>query len=141
MRTLLLAAGMVASGTHGGDVHLAKPAGGADPMRWEGLALGEVVDATQLERIVVLRAVTSAPRERDLANLRRMLADGAGARLRAGGGKSAPWRVREGVWHALLLMRSGQVFELEVVTDGDGLSGCLAAEDGASGCFSVPPPS
>ena len=88
---------------------------GADPLRWRGMALGAVVDPAQVERIILLRAVTSAPRELDLANLRRILAASAPLRLEAPDAPPPPpWQPRQGIWHALLLMRSGQVFELEL---------------------------
>ncbi|MGJ4802594.1 hypothetical protein [Luteimonas sp. SDU82] len=140
MKALVLAAGMaMTAGAADADVHLGKPLAGADPLRWRGMALGAVVDPAQVERIILLRAVTSAPRELDLANLRRILAASAPLRLEAPDAPPPPpWQPRQGIWHALLLMRSGQVFELELHAGDAGLRGCLAAEDGARGCFVLP---
>ena len=137
---MALLAGMAfAAGATGADVHLGKH-GGGDPSRWQGLTVGAVLDPAQVERIIVLRAVTSAPRELDLANLRRMLADSAHLPLQPPSMAPAPpWRPRDGIWHAVVLMRSGQVFDLELHADGAGLRACLAAEDGARGCFQPPP--
>ncbi|MGY1519498.1 hypothetical protein [Luteimonas sp. A482] len=123
----------------GTDVHLGKPAAGGDPQRWQGMALGVLVDPAQVERIILLRAVTSAPRELDLANLRRILAEGAALPLQVPDAPPPPpWQPRDGIWHALLLMRTGQVFDLEIHAGDGGLRGCLAAEDGARGCFVLP---
>ncbi len=121
------------------DVHLGKPPV-ADPASWQGRTLGEVVDAAQVERVILLRAVTSAPADLDLANVRRMLADGAGVPMEAPDPSRPlpPWRARDGIWHAVLLMRSGGVFELEIHAVGGRRRGCLAAEDGSFGCFDLP---
>lgn len=137
MKAMALAAGMALTG---GDVHLDKPMDTVDPVRWQGVPVGDVADVAQIGRIIVLRAATSAPRELDLANLRRMLADSAGAPLQPVA-KAPPWQPRDGIWHALLLMRSGQVLDLEIRAGGTGLQGCLASEDGARACFEVPPAS
>ncbi|TWT21183.1 hypothetical protein FQY83_07420 [Luteimonas marina] len=121
------------------DVHLGKlPA--ADPASWQGRTLGEVVNAAQVERVILLRAVTSAPADLDLANVRRMLVEGADAQMEAPDPLRplSPWRARDGIWHAVLLMRSGGVFELEIHAVGDRRRGCLAAGDGAFGCFDLP---
>lgn len=138
---MALLAGMAfAAGATGGDVHLGKPAGGVATAPWHGLTVGEVLDPAQVQRIIVLRAVTSAPRELDLANLRRMLADSAHLPLRPPSMAAAPpWRTRDGIWHAVVLMQSGQVFELDVHAGEAGLRACLAAGDGARGCFEPPP--
>lgn len=122
-----------------GDVHLGKPPA-AGPAAWQGRTLGDVVDAAQVERVILLRAVTSAPAALDLANVRRMLADGAGAQMEAPGPSRPlpPWRARDGIWHAVLFMRSGRVFDLEIHAVDGRLRGCLAAEDGARGCFDLP---
>jgi hypothetical protein len=45
--------------------------------------------------------------------------------------------VRQGTWHAVLLTRSGRVFELEIDVDGRGRRACLLADDGARGCFDL----
>ncbi|WP_202844314.1 hypothetical protein [Luteimonas saliphila] len=118
------------------DVNLAKP-GRDDPARWRGKTLGDVVDASEVERVILLRAATSAPADLDLRNVRRMLAAHADAPLQATDEHAVPWRVRDGIWHAVLLMRSGRVFELEIDADGGGRRGCLLADDGARGCFDL----
>ena len=142
MKALVLAAGMMmATGATDHDVHLAKPAAAGDPLRWDGMALGAVVDPAQVERVILLRAVTSAPRELDLANLRRILTESAALPLQVPDAPpSGPWQPRDGIWHALLLMRSGQVLDLEIHAGEGGLRGCLAAEDGARGCFVLAQP-
>jgi len=130
---------LMAGGAMAGDVHLGKlPA--ADPASWQGRTLGDVVDAAQVERVILLRAVTSAPADLDLANVRRMLADGAGAQMEASDSPRPlpPWRAREGIWHAVLLMRSGRVFDLEIHAVGGRRRGCLVADDGSLGCFDLP---
>lgn len=142
MKALGLMVGMMmtASAT-GADVHLGKPGEGSDPLRWQGMALGAVVDPAQVERVILLRAVTSAPRALDLANLRRILVDSAALPLQVPDSpQPAPWQRRDGIWHALLLMRSGSVFDLEIHAGEAGLRGCLAAEDGVRGCFVLPQP-
>src|SRR5690606_11799736 len=128
---LLLAGGAMAA-----DVNLAKP-GRDDPARWQGKVLGEVLDATQVERVILLRALTSAPADLDLRHLRRMLSAHADAPLRPADDHAAPWRMRDGTWHAVLLMRSGRVFELEVDADGGDRRGCLLGDDGGRGCFDL----
>lgn len=142
MKVLALVTGMMmAAGATGTDVHLGKPGAGGDPLRWQGMALGAVVEPAQVERVILLRAVTSAPRELDLANLRRILAESAPLLLQVPDvPPRAPWQPRDGIWHALLLMRSGQVFDLEIHAGAGGLRGCIAAEDGARGCFVLPQP-
>jgi len=142
VKALVLVAGMMmAAGATDTDVHLGKPGGSGDPLRWRGMALGAVVDPAQVERVILLRAVTSAPRELDLANLRRILAESATLPLQVPDAPPpGPWRPRDGIWHALLLMRSGQVLDLEIHAGDDGLRGCLAAEDGARGCFELARP-
>ncbi len=127
---------LLAGATMAADVNLAKPGGGS-PSAWQGRLLGEVAAEGEVERVLLLRAVTSAPPQLDLANLRRMLAGNAAAPLQPTEGADAPWRVRDGTWHALLLMRDGRVLELEIGAEGRDRRGCLRAEDGASGCFDL----
>ena len=128
---LLLAGAAMAA-----DVNLAKPGRGS-PSAWEGRVLGEVADEAEVERVLLLRAVTSAPASLDLANLRRKLVENAAAPLQPMEALDAPWRVRDGIWHALLLMRDGRVLELEIGAEGRERRGCLRAGDGASGCFDL----
>lgn len=131
-----LAGLLLAGAAMAGDIHLDKPQAG-EPPSWQGRTLGEVADASQVERVLLLRAVTSAPRALDLANLRRMLADYADAPLRPMDAPPVPWRVREGIWHAMLLMRDGQVLELTVESGRRGLCGCLRNDAGSHGCFDL----
>lgn len=119
------------------DVNLAKP--GRDPGRWAGLTVGEAVDADQVERVILLRAVTSAPAELDLRNLRRTLERHAGVPLQPREEVLAPWRERDGSWHALLLMHGGGVVELEIGVGPGQRRACLLADDGARGCFDLAP--
>lgn len=130
---------LLAGAAMAADVHLAKPQRD-DPLQWQGRTLGEVADVSQVERVLLLRAVTSAPPALDLANLRRILADHAGAPLRPVDAPPVPWRVREGIWHAVLLMRDGRLLELEIEAEGLGLRGCLRSDAGASGCFDLSDP-
>ncbi|TYT25678.1 hypothetical protein FZO89_05075 [Luteimonas viscosa] len=127
---------LLAGGAMAADVNLAKP-DPDDPPRWQGRTVGEVLDAASVERVILLRAVTSAPADLDLANLRRTIADHAHVPLQPRDGSFAPWRVRQGTWHAVLLMRSGRVFELEIDLDGRDRRACLLADDGARGCFEL----
>ncbi|MDH5834682.1 hypothetical protein [Luteimonas kalidii] len=118
------------------DVNLAKP-GPDDPPRWRGLTVGEVLDAALVERVILLRAVTSAPPDLDLANVRRTIAEHAHVPLQPRDEVFAPWRVRQGTWHAVLLLRSGRLMELEIDVDGGERRACLLADDGARGCFDL----
>ena len=137
LRWLALLPGLLLTGAAmAADVNLAKPGGGS-PSAWQGRLLGEVAAEGEVERVLLLRAVTSAPAELDLANVRRMLIENAAAPLQSPDAPEAPWRVRDGTWHALLLMRDGRVLELEIGAGGRDLRGCLRADDGASGCFDL----
>src|SRR5690606_22647779 len=105
LRWLALLPGLLLTGAAmAADVNLAKPGGGS-PSAWQGRLLGEVAAEGEVERVLLLRAVTSAPAELDLANVRRMLIENAAAPLQPPDAPEAPWRVRDGTWHALLLMR------------------------------------
>ena len=116
-------------------VHRGTPADATDPVRWQRVAVGEVVDVARIGRIVVLRAATSAPRELDPANLRRMPAT---VPCRCSRSPGPPLQSRDGVWDALLLMRSRRVLDLEIHSDAAGLQGWLASEDGARAGFEAP---
>ncbi|TQM17567.1 hypothetical protein FB548_0952 [Pseudoxanthomonas sp. 3HH-4] len=56
------------------DVDLAKTGPGrAEAVAWQGRTLSQVLPVDAIDRIVLLKAVTSAPADLDLRNLRRML--------------------------------------------------------------------
>jgi hypothetical protein len=134
---MMLAGGAMADEVIANDVNLAKP--GRDPGRWAGLTVGEAVEASQVERVILLRAATSAPAGLDLRNVRRMLDRHAASPLQSREEAFAPWRVRDGTWHALLLMRDGGVVEFEIGLGQGPRRACLLADDGARGCFDLAP--
>lgn len=141
--------GMVSGSAAAADVDLAKggtgPAGG---FAWEGQTLSQVLPVDDIERIVLLKAVTSAPASLDLRNLRRMLGDAAHAPLhRADDDARAllQWGGHDTIWEAVLLTRTGGVFGLVIRADDEtehmagGHRACLADETGRRGCFGIPP--
>ncbi|MFP3813370.1 hypothetical protein, partial [Bacillus sp. SIMBA_005] len=52
---------------------LVKSASRPDAARWTGLAITDVVPAGSIQRIVMTRAITSAPGDVDLGNIRSLL--------------------------------------------------------------------
>lgn len=143
--TLLAVLGMAAANAGAADVDLAK----ALPERsagfaWQGRTVAQVVPLAGIERLVLLKAVTSAPAVLDMRNLRRMLRDAAAMPLQtprdderrplqAGGPDT--------IWEAVLLMRDGRVFGLTVRPGGapdHRHRGCLTDADGRRGCFDIP---
>ncbi|HET6396936.1 MAG TPA: hypothetical protein VFF91_08875 [Pseudoxanthomonas sp.] len=134
---LLAALGGLAGGLDvpAGDVDLAKtavPEGG-----WSGRRVGEVLDVAAIERVVLLKALTSATGGHDLQAIRRMLDVAAAQPFLDGPAPRAlldAWP--EGsVWEAVILTRDGTVFGFSA----DGERACLRGPDGRSGCFAPPP--
>lgn len=119
------------------DVHLGKPRSAADPSRWEGRVLGEVIDVDAIARVILLRAVTSAPATLDLENVCRALADSVGATLQAPpAARRHDLGLQEVIWHAVLLDRSGKAYDLKIGCDDDRRRiACLVDEAGHRGCF------
>ena len=133
----LLGLGMlVGGGTDGarGDADLAK--GRQQTDAWTGLTVGEVLAEDQVQRVILLKAVTSAMAGLDLANLRRLLRDAAPLRFTAGE-PGWPWRSpdRDATWEAVLIAHDGRVFALVV----GGARAGLRDQDGRGGCFPRPP--
>lgn len=116
-----------------GDVDLTKSAPVHGSTAWAGRRVGEVVEVEQIERIVLLKAVTSAMAGLDLANIRRLLADAADTRFLDEPAARALLRMGhdDTTWEAVLLMRDGRVLGF---TAGGGRA-CLQAGDGQGGCF------
>jgi len=142
---LLAALGMTAATAGAADVDLAK----ASPERsagfaWQGRTLAQVVAVEDIERLVLLKAVTSAPAALDMRNLRRMLRDAAGMPLQAAREEEhRPLQAGgpDTVWEAVLLMRDGGVFGLAVRPGGTQdrrHRGCLTDAAGRRGCFDIP---
>ena len=129
------------------DVDLVKTGPGrAEAFAWQGRTLSQVLPVDAIERIVLLKAVTSAPADLDLRNLRRMLRDAAGAPLRTADhdGQGFPQLgSNDTIWEAVLLTRAGDVFGLvirpDVAAAGEGAHrACLTDEAGRRGCFGIP---
>lgn len=142
---LLAVLGMAAATAGAADVDLAK-ALPADPQgfAWQGRTLAQVLPVDAIERLVLLKAVTSAPAALDMRNLRRMLRDAAATPLQAPApGERQPLQAggADTVWEAVLLTRDGGVFGLVV---RPGLGGqaqrhraCLTDAAGRRGCFDI----
>ena len=142
---LLAALGMAAATAGAADVDLAK----ASPEQsagfaWQGRTLAQVVAVEDIERLVLLKAVTSAPAALDMRNLRGMLRDAAGMPLQAAREEEhRPLQAGgpDTVWEAVLLMRDGGVFGLAVRPGGTQdrrHRGCLTDAAGRRGCFDIP---
>lgn len=103
---------------------------------WAGRRLDEVLDLDGIERIVLVKAVTSAPGDIDLANVRRIL---RAARGEAHGGRGMrPGLLRMGsddaTWEGLLLMRSGDVLGFAI----GRAEICLTGAGGRRACWDEP---
>ena len=144
---LLAVLGMAAANAGATDVDLAK----AQPPRsaefaWQGRTLSQVLPVEDIERLVLLKAVTSAPAALDMRNLRRMLRDAAGEPLQVPQeGERQPLQAGgpDTIWVAVLLTRDGGVFGLSVRPGEAGRSerrhrACLTDEAGQRGCFDIP---
>lgn len=157
----LLAMGVV-TGMQGsaleGDVDLVKSLHSSASSDWQGRVLADVLAIDDVQRLVLLKAVTSAPGDIDLANIRRMIEDAAASPLDTTSSDSAPfntgsglsgllsWGSKDSVWEAVVLTRSGAVFGLLVKHNEDRADTdqrhrlCLATENGEWGCFAIPEP-
>ena len=122
-----------------GDVDLAKSTSANAGPAWVGRTVGEVLDAAAIERVVLLKALTSTTADRDLDNIRRILAAAAGEAFLDE--PSPPTLLRLGhadsTWEAVIVAADGAVFGF---TAG-GERACLRASDGRTGCFVLPRPS
>lgn len=143
---LLAVLGMAAAGAGAADVDLAKalPADRAG-FAWQGRTLAQVLPVEGIERLALLKAVTSAPAGLDMRNLRRMLHEAAAMPLQAPvQGERQPLQAGgpDTVWEAVLLMRDGGVFGLAVRPGQDGQAhrhrACLTDASGRRGCFDIP---
>ncbi len=104
----------------------------ADGNPWVGKTVPDVLPADQIERIVLTRAITSAPPEIDLGNIRRML-DSTRTLQRRSVAKSLmpPLGANsDAIWEALVLMRSGEA--IRFVADNEWI--CLIGTAG-EGCY------
>lgn len=113
------------------DVHLVKAVAPAPD--WSGRSLAGVFAGDAIERIVLTRAVTSAPADRDFAAVRDLLARTHGP-ARAGREPSSPFLAvgrPESTWEGLLLMRSGAIHAFAI--GGDEL--CLHGAGGVRACW------
>ncbi|NZA28309.1 glutaredoxin family protein [Luteimonas sp. SJ-92] len=103
---------------------------------WAGRRLAEVLDLDGVDRIVLVKAVTSAPGDLDLANVRRILRGAVGEAH--GGRRMRPGMLRMGsddaTWEGLLLMRSGEVFGFAIGADEI----CLTGAGGRRACWGEP---
>jgi hypothetical protein len=148
-RAALALLGLLAGDAVAADVDLAK----STPVRsyesvgaWHGKHLSQVLEVDDIARIVLLKAVTSAPATLDMANLRRMLTDAAGMPLQAPSMQALlQLGSTESIWEAVLLMRSGEVFGLVVAAAASERAllekrGCLTAASGERACFDIPAP-
>lgn len=141
--------GMASASAAAGDVDLAKAGAGA-AFAWEGRTLAQVLPVDGIDRIVLLKATTSAPASLDLHNLRRMLRDAADAPLHEvhdGARTFLQLGGHDTIWEAVLLTRTGEVFGLVVRAEGEAAHvpgrhrGCLTDAAGRRGCFGIPPAS
>ena len=144
---LLALLGMAAANAGAADVDLAKASlGRLAGFVWEGRTLSQVLQVEDIERLVLLKAVTSAPATLDMHNLRRMLRDAAGASLQAPQeGERHPLQAGgpDTIWEAVLLTRTGGVFGLSIRPGETGRQdhrhrACLVDEAGQRGCFDIP---
>ena len=140
--------GMVSGSAAAADVNLAKVDAAVGAFAWNGRTLSQVLPVAAIERIVLLKAVTSAPALLDLSNLRRMLQDAEHAPLRKADDDTGTFLQLGGhdtVWEAILLTRTGEVFGLVIRADDEtehmagGHRACLTDEAGRRGCFDIPP--
>jgi hypothetical protein len=129
------------------DVDLAKTGPGrAEAFPWQGRTLSQVLPVDAIDRIVLLKAVTSAPADLDVRNLRGMLRDAASAPLQAANDDERAFLQLGGndtLWEAVLLTRAGAVFGLVIRPDADAAGqgahrACLTDEAGRRGCFGIP---
>ncbi len=102
---------------------------------WIGMQVTDVVPAASIERIVLIKAVTSASSDVDLRSIRRMLG-ASSAPLRAQDVSGAAGLLQLGnptsIWEGLLLLRSGDI--IGFVIDSERL--CLRGAAGDMGCWS-----
>ena len=141
--------GMASGSAAAADVDLAKAgAGSTGTFAWEGRTLAQVLPADSIERIVLLKATTSAPGRLDLENLRSMLREAADAPLHKADDGARTFLQLGGhdtIWEAVLLTRTGEVFGLVVRADDEAARvpghhrGCLTDAAGRRGCFGIPP--
>lgn len=137
---LLAALGAVLGlpGAPAGDVDLAKNSRVGAAPAWVGERVDTVLAAGRIERVILLKALTTTMSGRDLVAIRQRL-DEAGAqpfldaelppRMLAHGSEDS-------IWEAVIVMDDGAVFGFT----GGNLRGCLQAADGRRGCFDWAPP-
>ncbi len=113
------------------DVDLAKRHR-ADGNPWVGKTVPDVLRVDQIERIVLTRAITSAPPEIDLGNIRRMLDSTRTLQPRSAAASLMPplGGNRDAIWEALILTRSGEA--IRFVADNEWI--CLIGTAG-EGCY------
>ena len=118
------------------DVDLAKHAYGSDNA-WPGKPVAAVLPPESIERIILARAMTSAPAALDMDNIRRMLDTDAVlvAPSQAGLLASLFGAAREAIWEAVLLTRTGEAVRFVAGNEW----ACILGVDGA-GCFRMPAP-
>ncbi|MCC7248640.1 MAG: hypothetical protein IT473_08450 [Lysobacter sp.] len=117
------------------DVDLAKRHR-ADGNPWIGKTVPDVLPVDQIERIVLTRAITSAPPDIDLGNIRRMLDSTRTLQPRSAAASLMPplggalGKNSEAIWEALILTRAGEA--IRFVADNEWI--CLIGTAG-EGCY------
>ncbi|MES5815560.1 hypothetical protein [Pseudoxanthomonas sp. Soil82] len=119
-----------------GDVDLAKSAGPGSDAHWAGRRVADVLPAAEIERVVLLKALTSTTAAHDLAGIRRILRQAAEQKFLDQAPRQGLLRLgrEDSIWEAVLVVRDGAVFGF--VADGE--HACLRAADGQGGCFALP---
>lgn len=138
--------GMASANAGAADVDLAKAAPAhAAGFDWQGQTLSQVLPEEAVERLVLLKAVTSAPGALDMRNLRHMLRDAADAPLQApreGERRFLQVGGADTIWEAVLLTREGGVFGLAICAGEAGPGrrhrACLTSQAGQRACFDIP---
>ncbi|NYZ62513.1 glutaredoxin family protein [Luteimonas sp. SJ-16] len=114
------------------DVNLAKPGHGATA-RWSGVHVEQVLPAGSIQRLVVTRAVTSAPGELDAASVREVLTGLSGPALDTGHRPRglAQMGHAASIWEGVIVLASGTV--MGFVIDADMV--CLHGAEGEQACW------
>ena len=119
-----------------GDVDLAKSAGPGSDAHWAGRRVADVLPADAIERVVLLKALTSTTAAHDLVGIRRILRQAAEQKFLDQAPRQGLLRLgrEDSIWEAVLEVRDAAVFGF--VADGE--HACLRAADGRGGCFALP---
>lgn len=122
---------MLSAMTFAQDVDLAKHRHEGDNL-WIGKTVSSVLPVADIERIILTRAVTSAPPDIDFNNIRRMLESAQTLQGRSISAALLPsiGKSGSGIWEAIIVMRSGDF--IRFVADNDWV--CISGVRG-EGCF------